>query len=216
MAPYKRKPRNRRSVNSGPEYETEDQIHAREELVWKLRTSDFMTQQQIGTEVGVSQAAVSQILKRAAEKHRIQLATAVVTVQTEQLRMLSAIASEAWQAWRRSVARKKTSVQRRTYEDQTPMPAKPSKAMVRYIGKRYVETIAKTNAEEDGNPHYLAIAIRALEDIRKITGADAPQKLTVTDARELLSKLTGVPQEALPSGPEDFEQLARVVPDQIM
>lgn len=184
-----------------------DQVLQREERAWEMR-QEFASERTIAKELGVSQPAVSKMIKRVLARHQVALSMSVVEVQNTQLRMLSLIAEETWNAWIASKS-KRGSVQKRVREDKTPEPpqaagaAASSKALVKYGGRKFEETVLRTQ-DEHGQPAYLAVCLKALADIRSITGADSPRRLTVTDARTMLSQLTGTPVEQIPLGPEDM------------
>lgn len=184
-------------------------VLAREEKCWEMRCN-FATESQIAKELGITQPGVSKMLKRIVKARQHELTHRVIDVQLLQIRQLTAIASEAWEAWQMSKS-KRASLQKKTFVDQsTPVPPqpgqKPSKALIRYGGRKFEETVMRTQ-EEYGQPAYLALCLKALGDIRSITGADAPKVLTVKDARAMLHELTGTPMEDLPEGPEQVDQM---------
>lgn len=207
--PKGRKRRTNRAPNpNAVENDPPEAIAVREARCWELRLQ-FWTEPQIARELGISQPGVSKILKRVLRRHQMELGMSVQEHQIEQVHLLRAIARESWDAWIASKAGSK-KVQRRTYEDQSTAPKvvastadKPlSKALIKYGGKKFEQTVMSTE-EAYGHAPYLAICIRALEDIRKITGADAPSKIKFEDARSMLAELTGTPLEQIPEGPEE-------------
>jgi hypothetical protein len=168
----------------------------------------------IARELGISQPGVSKILKRVLRRHQMELAMSVQEPKVEQIALLRSIAVEAWQAWHKSKGGTK-SIQKRTYLDQSTAPrviasggeVKLSAALIKYGGKKFEQTVMSTE-EDHGHAPYLAIVIRALEDIREITGANAPTKIKFEDARSMLAELTGAPIDLIPEGPaEDLRDL---------
>src|SRR5438034_1332456 len=127
-------------------------IKERERLAWEMRLQ-FYTESRIGKELGISQPAVSKILKRLNQRDASELAASVIEIQKLQLQQLAHIADESFQAWANSIQ---------------PRPD--------------VQGVLRRG---DGDPRYLVICMRALADIRKITGADAPRELTIRDTRKM-------------------------------
>lgn len=212
--PAGRKRRTNRAPNpNAVENDPPEMVALRETRVWELRLQ-FRTENQIAKELGISQPGVSKILKRVLRRHQMELGLSVQEHQIEQVHLLRAIAMEAWDAWLASKAGSK-KIQKRTYVDQSEAPKlvgtgekpKLSTALIKYGGKKFEQTVMSTE-EDHGHAPYLAICIRALQDIREITGANSPQPGALKDIRSMLSELTGAPLDQIPEGPaEDIRDL---------
>src|SRR5207253_309636 len=70
----------------------------REQQVWELRTRCY-TQQQIAQQLGISQAAVSQILNRVRDRLAQQYRDGVLQMRIDQTEQLLKIAQQAYAAW---------------------------------------------------------------------------------------------------------------------
>lgn len=73
----------------------------REQKAWELRLNSW-TQQRIALELGISQSAVSQILKRLLERYMYENLEEIECFKAEQIAQLENVAFEAMQAWERS------------------------------------------------------------------------------------------------------------------
>ncbi len=73
----------------------------RERKVWRLRLKSW-SQENIAAELGITQSAVSQILKRLFERYYEENMVEIEQVKVEQVAQLEYIASEAMRAWVRS------------------------------------------------------------------------------------------------------------------
>src|SRR5207248_9927611 len=136
-------------------------------------------QHQIAGDLGVSQAAVSKILKRA-ETRVLQDLTSVVERQkarhTLRLEHLFAEAMRAWDASKADTTRRR---QRKTDGGSGGAGA----------------TVAELVVEnQHGDPRYLDEARKALADQRKLWGLDAPQKVDLHASRDPYDDL---PEEVL-------------------
>jgi predicted transcriptional regulator len=144
----------------------------REIEIWSLRQRCW-TQSRIAKQLGISQPAVNQVLKKLTHRYSKELLEDVIKVKTEQVQQLEVIAEEAMQAWERSKKKGKTvSTKRPLQADGSPLSS---------LGEQ-TEIISK----QTGDPRYLTAAMKAKEDIRKIIGADAPIK-TVNFNKDLAS-----------------------------
>jgi uncharacterized protein YerC len=122
------------------------------------------TQQQIATEVGVSQPAVSKILKRVEDRLVADVAPMVERWRVRQTLRLDHVYSEAIAGWEAS---KQDSVRRR----QRKLEA----------GRGPGGTLAELVSENrPGDPSFLEVARRALADLRAIWGVNAPDRLAVS------------------------------------
>jgi predicted transcriptional regulator len=142
----------------------------REKLVWSLR-QQMWTQLRISKELKISQPAVNKILKRMTERFSAELMDDIIKVKIEQVAQHEFIADEYFQAWEKSKKRHKRDCSRSGG-----------------IENSFDET---EESDQYGDPRYLAGAMKAKEEIRKILGADAPTKIDVAlpdvnDARQQL------------------------------
>ncbi len=129
----------------------------RELDVWRLRQQGW-TQEAIAAEIGVTQPAIQQILKRLTKRFTKHNVEEIHHVKSQQIAQLEYIAYEAMLAWENS--KEAAKIQR----------IKTSSG-----GKDNSEKVQELR-DQDGDPRYLTVAMKAREDIRKILGADAPSK----------------------------------------
>lgn len=157
----------------------------REHKVWQLRQKCW-TQQRIADELGITQAAVSKILKRMSDRFLAQHTDMVGRQKAQQTIQLEYIADEAMQAWERSKEAAKAVTQRaKESEDGSGSSDKQVTTQVK---------------DQDGNPTYLAQAMAALDRLRKLWGTDAPFKVAPTDPKG----------EREYAGLSDDERIARI------
>ena len=122
------------------------------------------TQQQIADELGVSQAAVSKILSRLEERRAGELAATFDRHRARQTLRLEHQYGQAMRAWEES---KQDSTVRRQRKGQHGVTGADQS-----VAELVVEN-------QHGDPRYLEQARKALGDIRKVWGIDAPQVLSV-------------------------------------
>lgn len=135
-------------------------ILEREKKVWAMRVRGA-TYERIAKELGITFVAVHKILDRMHQRYIKRNMDSVQKCRQEQIAELTHIADEANQAWERS---KKTKVIKKK----------------RAIGKdgKYIGGMQSSEEtyEQEGDPRYLQVYMKAKEDLRKIIGADAPNK----------------------------------------
>jgi predicted transcriptional regulator len=133
------------------------------------------TQQQIAADLGVSQAAVSKMLRRIDERVLRDLQNAVERHKVRQNQRLEHLYAEAMRAWTASKTDTTRRRQRRTH-----------------IGAGQAEaTVAEIISEnQHGDPRYLDEARKAMADLRKLWGLDAPQKIDVRAVRNRFDEMT--------------------------
>ena len=138
----------------------------REVQVWTLRQK-FYTHQRIADELGLERSTVTKILQRVTKRALNGLSEDIREKKIAQLEQLEYIADEAIQGWHRSREAQK-NVSRRTTEKAG-----------RLTGGKREETLIQTS-DMDGDPRYLETAMKALADIRKIAGIDAPKAVELS------------------------------------
>jgi len=139
----------------------------REVQAWTLRQKLY-THQRIADELGLERSTVTKILQRVTKRALNGLSEDIREKKIAQLEQLEHIADEAIQGWHRSKEATK-NVSRRT-----------SKKAGRFAsGGENEETLIQTS-DKDGDPRYLETAMKALADIRKIVGLDAPKAVEVS------------------------------------
>ena len=166
--------RRRRGRGGQGGHEPRARIRTRE-----LRTMDLTvlgwSQQQIAADLGVSQAAVSKILKRV-ELRVLQEMTDIVERQKARHALrLEHLFAEAIRAWEHSKA------------DTTRRRQRKTESGHRGTGATVAELIVEN---QHGDPRYLDEARKALADHRKLWGLDAPQKVDVRAPRNLYDGMT--------------------------
>lgn len=143
-------------------HEPRTRIRTRELRVMELAILGW-SQHQIAADVGVSQAAISKILKRVEERVLRELAETVERQKARQTLRLEHQYAEAMRAWEASKADTTRRRQRKTQG-----------------GTGTGATMAELVVEnQHGDPRYLEAARKALADGRKLWGLEAPQQLDV-------------------------------------
>lgn len=136
------------------------------------------TQPQIARDLGISQAAVSKLLKRIETRLLRELAETVQRQKARQTLRLEHLFAEAMRAWNESK------------EDTTRRRQRQTRA-----GAGAGATVAELVVEnQHGDPRYLDEARKALADQRKLWGLDAPQKVDLRASRDPYADM---PEEAL-------------------
>ena len=137
------------------------------------------SQHQIAGDLGVSQAAVSKILRRVEERVLRELRTVVERQKARHSMRLEHLYAEAMRAWNDS---KTDSTRRRQRKTQAGAGT----------GGTTVAEVVSEN--QHGDPRYLEEARKSLADHRKLWGLDAPQKVDVRASRNPYDDMT---EEAL-------------------
>ena len=133
------------------------------------------SQHQIAAELGISQAAVSKVLKRVEERFLEELSGMVERQKARQALRLEHIYSEGMRAWERSKAETTRRRQRQTHGGQGAAGA----------------TLAEITVEaQHGDPRYLEEARKALADLSKLYGLEAPRRVELRAVRAPFSDLS--------------------------
>jgi DNA-binding CsgD family transcriptional regulator len=149
------------------------------------------TQRQIAEELGVSQPAVSKILSRLEDRYAREVVAGLDRHRAKQTLRLEHHYSESMRAWQ-------DSKQDSTIRRQRKGPGAAGQG-----GTSIAELIVEN---QHGDPRYLEQARKALNDIRKVWGIDAPQQLKVT-ATPSSSAYDAMSEEALREAIEAQRQL---------
>ena len=163
-------------------------VRQREVDAWRMRC-DGHDQAAIAAKLGVTQQAVSLIRTLKTLEQDVSQALAVHTARLER------IYREAMHAWEES---KKPKQKSRSHKVVTPAAAADLAAM--QDGQVIVgglpgpvtlkETTTKEASKSDGDVAYLAEALRADGELRKLHGINAPKKIDMLDKRRPLEKLS--------------------------
>jgi hypothetical protein len=136
-------------------------------------------QHRIAADLGVSQAAVSKILKRVDLRLLRELSVMVERQKVRHTLRLEHLFAEAMRAWEESKA------------DTTRRRQRKTQAGSGGAGATVAEIVVEV---QHGDPRYLEEARKALADHRKLWGLDAPQKVDVRASR---NPYDGMTEEAL-------------------
>jgi predicted transcriptional regulator len=159
-------------------HEPRARIRTRELRAIELSTIG-RSQHEIAAELGVSQAAVSKMLKRVEIRVLREIAETVERQKARHTLRLEHLFSEAMHAWGESKADTTRRRQRKTQGGQAGAGA----------------TVAEVVVEnQHGDPRYLEQARKALADHRKVWGLDAPQQV---DIHATQNPYFGMTEEAL-------------------
>lgn len=135
----------------------------REKIVWEMRMQGA-TYERIAKEIGITFGGVSRILARMHKRYKERNMDSIEKCRMEQIGELTNVADEAYKAWMRSRGQKVVIKKRLRSKDGVFLPGEATE-------EKY---------ESDGDPRYLQVYMKAKEDLRKIMGADAPQKMEHT------------------------------------
>lgn len=170
-------PRHRRGRGGQRGHDPRARIRTRELRAMELTVLGW-SQPQIARDLGISQAAVSKILKRVETRHLHGWAETLERQKVKQTLRLEHLFAEAIRAWHESKADTTRRRQRQTQG-----------------GDGAGATVAELVVEnQHGDPRYLDEARKALADQRKLSGLDAPQKVDVRAPRNPYDTMT---EEAL-------------------
>ncbi|MGH7555869.1 MAG: hypothetical protein ACREMQ_22940, partial [Longimicrobiales bacterium] len=168
-------PRRRRGRGGQGGHEPRARIRTREIRAMELTVQGW-SQDRIATDLGVSQAAVSKILRRVELRVLRELTAVVERQKARHTLRLEHLFAEAMGAWERS----KTDTTRRRQRKTHGTGAAGAAA-----------TLAEIITEDHhGDPRYLEEARKALADHRKLWGLDAPQKVDVRASRNPYDTMT--------------------------
>jgi hypothetical protein len=152
----------------------------REELAWEL-SAKGLTERKIVEELDkaglgrITQQGVSAILIRVEARALAEMTSRVGGLKAKQTSALWHIFQEALSAWERSKQAAKTLTKQ---VEGAAAGAVPGSSPTGVAGKG--ERVTTQIREQDGDPRFLDQARAALADLRKIWGADAPQKVAPT------------------------------------
>jgi transcriptional regulator with XRE-family HTH domain len=133
------------------------------------------SQHQIAADLGISQPAVSKILKRVETRVLRELTAITERQKVRHTWRLEHLFAESMRAWDLSKADSTRRRQRRTQ----PSGSGPGATLAEIVTE-----------DQHGDPRYLAEGRKALADHRKLWGLDAPQKLDVRAARNAYDDMT--------------------------
>ncbi len=177
-------PRRRRGRGGQGGHEPRTRIRTRERRAMELATVGW-SQHQIAADLGISQAAISRILARIETRILRELAETVERQKARHTVRLEHLYAEAIRAWDQSKA------------DTTRRRQRKTQGGAGGAGATVAEIVVEN---QHGDPRYLNEARKALADLRKLWGLDAPQQL---DVRATRNPCDGMSEEAL------REELAR-------
>lgn len=149
---------------------TKQESIERRRRAWKLRIKGW-EQDDIAKKLGVSQAAVSKMLKKAGDYYHSHYLKSVIKVKDEQVAQHYHIYAQAMTAWRKSRSQLKTNtIKQGVTKDKKGNLVKSAGAQV----------INQTK-DQHGDHQYLMVALKALAEVRKLIGLDNPSKFSITD-----------------------------------
>ena len=157
---------------SHPTQKTKKEIYIQNAVIaWDLRQK-MWTQERIAKHLGMSQTGVADLLKRIGADYRKNHLASVEAIKEQQISQLESIADESMQAWEKSKGEHKSKTLRQSI----------SKDSSGKTTKKDNGNIVQSVEDQNGDPRYLTVAMKAKEDIRKIIGADAPTKIINEDS----------------------------------
>ena len=157
-------------------HESRTRIRFREARVVELLL-DGRTQHDIAGTLGISQPAVSKIARRVEERLLADVANKVERQRARQTHRLEHIYGEAMRAWQDS---KQEGVRRRQRKTEHGTGA----------GSTVAELVSENR---HGDPRFLDEARKALTDLRRVWGVDAPERVSI----DAVSVFASMSDEAL-------------------
>lgn len=149
-------------------------LRERERVSWDLRQRGW-THERISVELNLERSTVSKILNRVSKRYNDHIIEAMAEERATQVARLNLIVDESMRAWERSKAAKKLARKQQTGSSGsgTGSPVRSS------------EVVETRLEDRDGDPRYLDTAMKAMADIRRILGLDAPLKSLAVDLKTL-------------------------------
>ena len=153
---------------------TKELTQQREHQVWLLRVRCY-SQAQIAQELGITQGAVSQILKRVRARLAKEFAQGAINMRLEQTEQLMDIAREALAAWEASKQQVPPAPREEVRESPAPLPlpqptAEPTPLPQPEEPAEPAE--APPPPRQPGKPAYLRAALQSLAAIRALWNMD--------------------------------------------
>jgi predicted transcriptional regulator len=167
-------PRRRRGRGGQGGHDPRARIRTRELRAMELTVQGW-SQHQIAADLGVSQVAVSKILKRVEVRLLRELAATVERQKARHTVRLEHLFAEAIRAWEQSKA------------DTTRRRQRKSDGGSGGTGRTVAEIVVEN---QHGDPRYLEEARKALADHRKLWGLDAPQRVDLRASRNPYDSMT--------------------------
>jgi predicted transcriptional regulator len=161
-----RSPRSRRGRGGQGGHEPRTRIRTRELRAIELAVRGW-SQHQIADDLGISRAAVSKLLKRVETRLLRELADTIERQKVRHSLRLEHLFAESMRAW---IESKHDATRRRQRKSQG---GTGGDALVAEV----------TTENQSGDPRYLAEARKAMADLRKVWGLDAPQKMDLRAVR---------------------------------
>lgn len=143
-------------------------LRERERRSWDLRQKGW-THERIAVELNLERSTVSKILGRVSKRYNDHIIEAMAEERATQVARLNLIVDESMRAWERS-------------KTPTKKARKQHTGTAVGTGTELVETRLE---DRDGDPRYLDTAMKAMADIRRILGLDAPLKSLAVDLKTL-------------------------------
>lgn len=170
----------------------------RERRAWDLRQQG-LTHERIAAELNLDRSTITKMLGRLSVRASKNMMEMVIEEKIGQIARLNHIVDEAMQAWERS---KETA---KTVRRQQADAAAQEEGDVEGSARKKKVTTTTLVQDQDGDPRYLDVAIKAMNEIRKILGLDAPAKNLNVD----LSTLTDEQLDRLVKGEDVLSVLMR-------
>ncbi len=172
---------------------TKETTLQREQQVWELRTRCY-SQHQIAQQLGISEEAVAQILKRVRDRLAQQYQQGALQMRIDQTEQLFHIAQEALTAWELS----KQPPQPQPHPQPVPTPPQDPASQATSASSSSPSQPDATQGTESvskqsGKSIYLRTALQALSAVRAIWGLEAAEKAKPpVDPQQGVKRLIGV------------------------
>lgn len=158
------------------------QQRERERQAWAYR-AEGMTHERIAELIGAERSTITKMLARLADRALGELTEDVSEEKMAQVSILRRIVDESMQAWERSKNPEKTVTKR------APVIEDAEKNHRRRGTGRSDSYLLSRVIDSDGDPRYLDMALKALGEIRKVLGLNAPTGIDVTTGGKTIDKI---------------------------
>lgn len=179
-------------------------LRQRETQVWDLRQAG-MTHERIALEMNMERSTITKMLSRLSNRANATIMSEMVSEKISQITRLNFIVDEAMQAWSRSKEASKTVRKQQSdpVKEEETAEATAFRRRGRSAGESRTVVVSQVQ-DNDGDPRYLDTAMRAMADIRKVMGLDAPNRnLNIN-----LETLSDSQLERLAAGEDVFNVMA--------
>lgn len=157
---------------------TADEMREHRLLISRWAVQGGVSQREMGERLGITRDLVKNDLHAVREMWAAETKQNRQTLLAQELAQLDALIASGWQGWRSSLQEAvRTSTLQNDYTESSeggPPPEAGSPAASPQTKKRTTRRASVTKNARDGNPEFLSIVQRAVEQRAKLLGLDKP------------------------------------------